>query len=133
MTRRTWLKRAGQWLLGLAGLYPLYAFVVSERFRPPEEVRVRGRFKPGKFLTEPRFFLFETEEGPIAVSRRCTHLGCRLNYHESESTFVCPCHQSRFTREGRYLAGPAKKDLPRLGVMLMDGDDGYVIRLPRGA
>ncbi len=132
MTRRDLLKRAGVWGLGLGLLYPMYAFVVKKRFRPPEKVRLRDSLKPGEFLMEPRFAIFETEQGPLAVSRSCTHLGCILNYQEAERLFLCPCHQSRFTWDGKYLSGPAKEDLPRLNVKVMEGKEGYIVQIPRG-
>lgn len=43
---------------------------------------------------------------------RCTHLGCHLTWNPEEETFDCPCHGSRFDKEGRLLDGPAQKDLP---------------------
>ncbi|MBW1967790.1 MAG: Rieske 2Fe-2S domain-containing protein, partial [Deltaproteobacteria bacterium] len=97
------MKKAGFWAFGL-GL--VYAFVAKKRFRPPTEVRLRRKLKSGEFLLEPRFALFETDQGPLAVSRSCTHLGCIVNYRETDREFLCPCHQSRFTWDGKYLAGP---------------------------
>jgi cytochrome b6-f complex iron-sulfur subunit len=46
-------------------------------------------------------------------SSRCTHLGCRINHFEGDS-LVCPCHGSRFSREGFVINGPAIKNLPVL-------------------
>ncbi|NDY43448.1 Rieske 2Fe-2S domain-containing protein [Dissulfurirhabdus thermomarina] len=131
MTRRDWLKRAAGWALGVLGLYPFAAFVTTDRVRPPRTVRIRKELKPGQYLLEPDFCLFETEAGPMAVSRRCPHLGCRITYHPVERGFICPCHQSRFTWDGRYVSGPAKKDLPRLGVRRLE-DGGYAVVIPRG-
>lgn len=44
-------------------------------------------------------------------SRRCPHLGCFLSYDSYTEEIVCPCHKSKFTLEGKYITGPAKKDL----------------------
>ena len=40
---------------------------------------------------------------------RCTHLGCGLHYNHREHSWDCPCHGSRYTKNGQVLDGPAKK------------------------
>lgn len=50
---------------------------------------------------------------PYPVPPRCPHLGCQLRWNREEKTWECPCHGSRFDREGRLLDGPAQRDLPR--------------------
>lgn len=51
-------------------------------------------------------------DGIFALSLVCTHLGCTVSV-TSEGLF-CPCHGSRFDREGRVVKGPADRPLPRL-------------------
>ena len=67
------------------------------------------------------------------MSRTCTHLGCRLNYQEDKGYIECPCHQSRFTPEGKRFAGPAERDLPTHPVTLKKDAQGrttaYVVQL----
>ncbi|MBP3476859.1 MAG: FAD-dependent oxidoreductase [Lachnospiraceae bacterium] len=38
---------------------------------------------------------------------RCPHLGCALKWNAAEHSWDCPCHGSRFTREGKLLDNPA--------------------------
>lgn len=42
-----------------------------------------------------------------APVKRCTHMGCKLSWNPEEGTWDCPCHGSRFDREGTILDGPA--------------------------
>lgn len=111
------LKVLGSLLLFL----PVLKFV-DFRIQPrPRLIKVNRLLRPGGFLIEPEFVIFDLAGGVVAVSRRCTHLGCRLNYNEQENLLVCPCHQSRFTRQGKRMAGPARRDLPLYRVDLASG------------
>ena len=49
----------------------------------------------------------------VAVSARCTHLGCQVNWNGAERSWDCPCHGSRFAPDGRVLQGPAVHALER--------------------
>jgi len=44
---------------------------------------------------------------------RCPHMGCALKYNRAEKTWDCPCHGSRFARDGRVLDNPATDDKRR--------------------
>ncbi|KOU00645.1 [Fe-S]-binding protein [Streptomyces sp. NRRL F-5755] len=67
-------------------------------------VRVRGR----------RCAVHRDEDGTtLAVSARCTHLGCLVAFNATEKAWECPCHGSRFAPDGSVLQGPATEPLER--------------------
>lgn len=45
--------------------------------------------------------------------RRCTHMGCRLEWNPEEESWDCPCHGSRYTAGGKLLDDPAQISIPR--------------------
>lgn len=47
------------------------------------------------------------------VSAICTHMKCAVNWNESEKSWDCPCHGSRFTIDGVVIEGPAIADLKK--------------------
>ena len=59
-------------------------------------------------------FVLEKEDGTISTfSNVCTHLNCRVSWHENVQEFVCPCHNGRFDRDGNVLSGPPPRPLDR--------------------
>ncbi len=44
-------------------------------------------------------------------NRKCSHMGCALVWNEDERSWDCPCHGSRYTKDGQLIDNPAQKDL----------------------
>lgn len=44
---------------------------------------------------------------------RCPHLGCALKWNAQEHSWDCPCHGSRFSKDGQLLDNPATGNLKR--------------------
>lgn len=47
------------------------------------------------------------------VLKKCPHMGCSLLFNETENTWDCPCHGSRFSLEGDCLNAPANKSIKK--------------------
>ena len=128
--RRDLLVRWMQWTAATAAallLYPLLRFT-GHRIPPkPRLVEVPAPLPLSGVHTGHDFLLFSTPKGPTAVSRTCTHLGCRVNYQQDKEYIECPCHQSRFTPDGTRIAGPAEKNLPAYEVTLKQDGEGRII------
>lgn len=69
----------------------------------PESVTafVRGKF----------YLVCLKDGGFLALSSKCTHLGCSVPWNEEEKKFICPCHASQFDMTGKVLSSPAPRAL----------------------
>ena len=114
---------------GLLLLWPLIRFLVHKVPRKPKIVEVSGSLQNDTFLTTQEFVLFRQDEQLWAVSRTCTHLGCRINFIEKEQYLECPCHQSRFSIDGEVVRGPAEKPLQRYPVEPTDRPSTYHVTI----
>jgi menaquinol-cytochrome c reductase iron-sulfur subunit len=48
-----------------------------------------------------------------AFGPQCTHLGCAYHWEQNKNHFLCPCHTSLFSIDGKVSAGPAPRSLDR--------------------
>ncbi len=64
-----------------------------------------------------------------ALSARCTHLGCFVNWDRNRNEFLCPCHGGRYDLTGAVVGGPPPRRLERLPVEIRDGSAwiGYMV------
>ncbi len=49
----------------------------------------------------------------VAYGPQCTHLGCAYHWEAAKSEFVCPCHTTLFSIDGKVISGPAPRPLDR--------------------
>jgi glycine/D-amino acid oxidase-like deaminating enzyme/nitrite reductase/ring-hydroxylating ferredoxin subunit len=62
-----------------------------------------------------KYAVYKDEANKVHVySAVCPHLGCILQWNNTEKSFDCPCHGSRFSCTGRLMNGPANTDLKPL-------------------
>ncbi len=130
--RRTLLARA--WQAGAALIAAAGAWTSWDLLRPRTPAGFGGRVRalppdavPDTGVVEvpaAKGYLVRVDGEIIALSEKCTHLGCRVPFCDSSNHFECPCHGSVFNRAGEYLAGPAPRGLDRYPTEV--GADGLV-------
>ena len=58
----------------------------------------------------------DTSGNVFAIKPVCTHLGCLLSWNDTDKTWDCPCHGSRFDYMGKNIYDPAMKDLKKYNI-----------------
>lgn len=74
-------------------------------------------FDPSRSMLKPQLLVngLESTVGLLTpFSKRCPHLGCALKWNPAEHSWDCPCHGSRFSKDGKLLDNPANGDLKRV-------------------
>ncbi len=67
-------------------------------------------FSPNRSILKPQLFINTYESAVnflIPTARRCPHLGCALRWNKNEHTWDCPCHGSRFEKNGKLIDSPS--------------------------
>ena len=136
LDRREFFVRLGLGSLGIAGAGSValgYQFLSPNVLFEPSPIVNMG--KPESFSldsvtlnVDTRVFLVHSQEGFFALNAVCTHLGCLTAWKPETNTIACPCHGSKFTREGVKTDGPAPKPLPWLRMWVSDDGDLMVDR-----
>lgn len=101
------------WLVG-SFLRPRRKPAGSGKFGSLMEAGPVDAFLPGTVTAFPRghFYLARMEDGGfLALSRRCTHLGCTVPWAAEQNRFLCPCHSSSFDIRGEVIRSPAPRAL----------------------
>jgi len=105
-------------LLGLGGLFRFFSYQPDPG--PPTEFDLGSKDKFPKGAQVVRLdipaVIQHMDEGIVAISLVCTHLGCTVEENEDGEGFICPCHGSRYSQSGVVLDGPATKTLPHYRV-----------------
>lgn len=127
--------------LGFLGLAPVVASVVAplagaasytnppqSLSAPPKPMVLAGleELAPGSVKN----FVYNNSSAVIikkgvneytAFYRKCTHLGCTVQWDAGQNLFICPCHGGKFDSNGHRVAGPPPGPLVALEVATVDG------------
>ena len=65
------------------------------------------------------FYVVRLDDGGLlALSCKCTHLGCTVPWVEKEKKFLCPCHASAYDITGNVITLPATRALDIFPVVI---------------
>ncbi len=117
MDRRKFLKkiilRVLYFSVGIILSYPILRFI-GYRKKIRRFVVVDPQNISSGVIFQKGVYLIKGDKGFFALSSSCPHLGCKINYRDDSGYFKCPCHGSMFDKNGKWLSGPAKKDMVHL-------------------
>ncbi len=138
-TRRGFFKNLILLLFGAEGVYLLFDFFKGNKKRnfEPEDLFVVGQTKDFESnriypFSSGKFYIYKFDDGGIiAISYRCTHLGCTIQYDEEQRNFVCPCHASAFNIKGEVLSPPATRPLDVLPVYIKNSEIKVDVNHPK--
>ena len=90
---------------------------------PEEMVFRRNRADGWKVISEKStaWVVRTAENKVVAYGPQCTHLGCAYHWDDGKSNFLCPCHSSIFSLDGKVVAGPAPRPLDRYETRVENG------------
>jgi menaquinol-cytochrome c reductase iron-sulfur subunit len=91
--------------------------------KPTEISFQRNRVDGWKIISEKAtaWVVKQPDGQVVAFTPNCTHLGCAYHWDDPTHTFVCPCHTSSFSIDGKVLGGPAPRPLDRYTVRVQGG------------
>jgi cytochrome b6-f complex iron-sulfur subunit len=103
---------------------PVAAIPVGNDF----QIAGGGKLAPGAALVfvlpdQSKGIVFLTKSGHLgALSAKCTHAGCIVEWQANQDQLHCPCHGSRFDAAGKVLNGPATRPLSAFKARRQDED-----------
>ena len=128
-TRRKWIS----YLMGtsfaaaaLSFLYPILRFLVPPETSEPSLSEFELDVKPSDIAPNSGrivpvggkpVLLFRTASGELrALSAKCTHLDCTVQYRAERSDVWCACHKGTYDTRGVNVSGPPPRPLTPLDV-----------------
>jgi cytochrome b6-f complex iron-sulfur subunit len=105
-----------------------YQFLTPSVLYEPSPIVNEGKpdqYPEDSVTLDPAAGIYVVREasGFYSLSAICTHLGCLTAWKPELNIIACPCHGSKFRKDGTKIAGPAPRPLPWLYMWLStDGD-----------
>jgi nitrite reductase/ring-hydroxylating ferredoxin subunit len=114
---------AGQGWIGLMSLLRHDTPLPEMRIVSLEEVPPGGTVEFRYPTDDAPCLLIRTPDGElVAYGQQCSHLSCAVIPEPEHHRLHCPCHNGYFEMtEGRPIAGPPRRPLPRIKLAVRDG------------
>jgi cytochrome b6-f complex iron-sulfur subunit len=136
MDRRKFFVKVGLGSIAVASLGTgvfAYQFLSPNVLYEPSPIVNEGKpdsYEPNSVTLDPAaaIYVIREAEGFYALSAICTHLGCLTAWKPELGIIACPCHGSKFNRDGVKIAGPAPRPLPWFRMWLSEDGDLMVDR-----
>lgn len=139
LTRREFLNYA--WLASLGFVFVVgfgggTYFFSFPRFKAGEFGGVFDLGKAGDVLPQPndppihntegKYWLSNVNGMILALYDVCVHLGCLYQWQTVTGRFECPCHGSKYQKDGTYIEGPAPRSLDRMVMSFVNTNDKVI-------
>jgi Rieske Fe-S protein len=115
---------AGQCWIGLMSLLRNQESLPRKRIAAEAELQA-GDAVAFRYPTDddPCVLIRLKDGGLVAYGQQCSHLSCAVIPEPAAGRLRCPCHNGAFEiTEGRPIAGPPRRPLPRIKLELRDGE-----------
>lgn len=123
--RRGFIKKLVFLFLSMEIAYLFFDYLKNKKDKITEDewynIGDLDNFECDKFypFSKGGFFLYKQNDGGLlALSHKCTHLGCAIQIDDTEDGFHCPCHASNFNKYGEVKSPPAARALDILPIKI---------------
>ena len=115
---------AGQAWIGLMSLLRKDEPLPEKRIATRAEVEAADGVVEFRYPTDdhPCLLILLPDGRFVAYGQQCSHLSCAVIPRPEQGELHCPCHNGYFEiYEGRPIAGPPRRPLPRITLAVRDG------------
>ena len=83
----------------------------SELFNSTRINPIKNKEEMKNVLSETYNSLIKPKFTKNNEKKTCGHLGCKMEFNEVTGEWECPCHGSRFEKDGKLIDGPSTKNI----------------------
>ena len=110
-------------------VFPIFRYLIPPEQTGPDVQSIMAAtvdelapnsYKIFRFGPKPAILIRVSDGSFRALSARCTHLDCTVQFKEDTGQVWCACHNGIFDLEGRNVSGPPPRPLERFEVVITD-------------